>query len=1054
MDNDIILKLQDIYSRTLLIPVIGSGLSVPFGLPDWRSLIENAAVFFHLSAVRQEKIKAKLDHYEFLDAVDLVLEGGVSERKLQEFVVDCITEAKKNANLKVENNYTDLAHMPKLRYMTTNYDRFLNDFTGAESFLLSDLEKMQINEFPLKRFDNTVIPLHGEITDSESIVLSRNSYKALYEADDFEREFQHLRTHFTFLFMGFSFDDEYFQKMFRKVLRRFEAAHYILFEKSAEITYKEKIRRLSEEFGVKAIYYDASELGHTRAISRLLDQIFGLKDNSVDISGLTELPEKTGLKMSADEQKIIDKGNHAIRNEALTELFSLYQPEYESSEFRNHSTDFQVEILSGLVWYYGFQRQNEQAEQLIQQVFEDPALEKYTEKLTFLYGQILWNLRKYTDCIQLLKRYGGEKDAICKLFGSIVEAFRQFLPESAEVKGTIPVYEPVERSESERARYHAAYVKLRDAYVNPETYNLLDLDKYGDREAQQNAYYWLGIAAGQLFHEHDDAIQYLLRAYELEQQFMICEELAHNYLAKAEAEIRYCAHPKIYQVDMNSLVKAQIRFQYVMNSKDDIALKSFYESSGLGYLRTLFLLKDYYGFEDFFEKCHEFITDSEDLYLMKAEVDASYELDVSQSTLKHLNKSDRQYITYLCAYNRANLSAGTAADQQVLLYRSILELADREAEPIEDTRVILMLIDCAFFGKDILHYERLKKSCKKELFFDMEELGFEDELYGNHEIAGIKMEKAFEKYKDIGTFHILRSFYIRRKMYSEYQALYNRVLLSPPDDSFKNPQFFMEYILSEYEFWGKIWSALHFFALYGDKLEPDPVRKKETEEALKMHVADHDNYENRIAWNRFMLTKAPRKAQAGIYTSMIQLHIANLQYRRAEEVVQEMKKKSLQPVGAIDKLVRICMEKQSRRFYTHLKTDISSRNLDVLLRQLNGNWRYHSPYFGAEGKEIAISIREVLCMFKQQRVKEFQEFSCIHIMYAGVIHLQNGLWSMEDAFLRMVLQWLGRADNIKLDAPDFKHLCEYAPNVSGRRHSAEEIQLKLFCEEHPEIIRI
>ena len=75
-------------------------------------------------------------------------------------------------------------------------------------------------------------------------------------------------------------------------------------------------------------------------------------------------------------------------------------------------------------------------------------------------------------------------------------------------------------------------------------------------------------------------------------------------------------------------------------------------------------------------------------------------------------------------------------------------------------------------------------------------------------------------------------------------------------------------------------------------------------------------------------------------------------------------------------------------------------------------------------------------------------------MYAGVIQLQNSLWAGEDAFLRMVLQWLGKAENVRLAAPDFLTICAHAPKERNYKYMAEDIQLKLFCKNHPEVIRV
>lgn len=46
--ESIIDLLQDVYSRVNLIPVIGSGFSVPFGFPNWGALVREAVVCFKL----------------------------------------------------------------------------------------------------------------------------------------------------------------------------------------------------------------------------------------------------------------------------------------------------------------------------------------------------------------------------------------------------------------------------------------------------------------------------------------------------------------------------------------------------------------------------------------------------------------------------------------------------------------------------------------------------------------------------------------------------------------------------------------------------------------------------------------------------------------------------------------------------------------------------------------------------------------------------------------------------------------------------------------------
>lgn len=1058
MDADAILNLQDCYSRTLLMPVVGSGISVPFGLPDWSALVEQAAEFFRLSSGKRQQIREYLDRYEFLEAVDVVLGGGVSEWELQIFVADCMEEGKRNADFAAENNYTDLARLSRIRFMTTNYDRLINDLVGADSFLLSELEKLSVNEFALRRYDHTVIPLHGEITRPESIVLSRKSYQELYEAADFEHEFQHLRTHYTFLFLGFSFEDVYFQSMFEKVLQRFEAKHYILFEEKEKAKNRDKIEKLSRDYGVEALYFDASKDGYEKAIHCLLEQIFSLQDRSVDTSSMVKLPVDAGESMSAEERRIVGAGRDAIQREALSELFVLYRAEYEAAEFRAHSISFQLEIVHGLAWYESFLQENEAAYALIQKELLVPEMKEHRGKLAFMQGQILWNLREYKECIAALEGYGGKQDAAAALLLDIVKCFQRFVPERGVQEGTIPVYAQTPRTRKEAADYRQAYELLKRSYVNPDTYNLLHLDSYRDRKTQQIAYYWLGVAAGQLFHEHEDAIQYLLRAYELLPSAAVCEELAENYLAKAEAQIRYCKNPKTYQVDADSLVKAKIRFQYPMNMADGTALASFYKRSGFAYLRTLYLLKDYLVFEDFYGKAKAYLQETDELLLLKAEVDAAYEHKVEQTLIDRLGAKHGRYLQYVCAIHRAEFFASCNPWESDRIYRDIVSQVRTHPEDLQDARIVSILLDSTFFVKDLQSYENLKKTCPAEQLSDMMELGFEDELYGRLDEAEKKMRHAFERHGDYGTFHILRGFYIRNHRKKDYDALYVELIGNLPGEMYRRSQFYMEYIVSEMSVWKNPVAALGLYAAYYDRFREDTVCRKELEEMLKLECADYSNFKDRVAWNRYMLTKAPKYARVEFYFTILKLYVANLQYQKAEAVLEEMRREGVSLYTNFADLIPVCIRKQKKKYYNpqggRRRFSSDRETLDGYERALAGDLRFRCENFAAKGCEIVLSLPQLLCMFRRKRQGELAHFSKIYIMYAGVIQLQNSLWAGEDAFLRMVLQWLGKAENVRLAAPDFLTICAHAPKERNYKYMAEDIQLKLFCKDHPEVIRV
>ena len=358
MDN--IQILQECYSRVTLIPVVGSGLSIPMGLPSWRELIEKSADYFSVSDEKKECIRKCLDRNEYLDATDVILEAGVSDQMLREYIAKSMTEAKENSN-SVDNNYRDLALFSKIRYMTTNYDQYINDFAEARTFCLEDLENIQINQFAYSAYDHVVIPLHGEISRPESIVLSRDSYQKLYNTDSFKSEFEHMRTHFTFLFMGFSFEDKYIQKLFDKILHHYQAQHFILFDKSEADKNAEKIERIKTQYGIETVFYDASKKGHIDGIRDCLQNIFKLRDIDVNSASVEILPVNKKFDMQLFEKKIIEKGKQLINSEQATKLYDLYYAEYEKQDFASKSVAFKINIVCGLLWYYGVLRKDAEA---------------------------------------------------------------------------------------------------------------------------------------------------------------------------------------------------------------------------------------------------------------------------------------------------------------------------------------------------------------------------------------------------------------------------------------------------------------------------------------------------------------------------------------------------------------------------------------------------------------------------------------------------------------------------------------------------------------------
>lgn len=1038
-------ELQDAYLNNELIPVIGSGFSVPFHLPDWKQLILGAAAHFQVKADCIKVIQDCLKRYEYLEATDALLEEGVTEEELQIFVADMMTEARKRINAaEIENNYTDLSLMTYSRFLTTNYDEYLNDFTGSPSFFLRELDNMPVNELTRARYRQIVIPIHGVISRPDSIVLSRGSYEKVYGSAEFDRRFQHFREKFTFLFMGFSFDDVYFQRLFEQVIGRFQATHYILFDEKKRED-KEKLGRLYKEYNVKPVFYDSSN-GHVAAIHQFLDSVIHFRDRDVNLEALDRLHEGKETEKDEEIKGLLEEGKKAREEERLSEMYAIYKGLSERTDFSILKPETRVDILCGIIWYYGMLQEMDTALTYMNRIREDEELCKYAEKSVVLYVQILWNLYQWDEALKLLEEYSQKDKMLPKLLKDVIVLHKYFLTGREKEAGKIPVYEQVERSDSEKEEFRRQYLKFKNTYVNPDTCNLINLRQYETMENQEIAYFWLGIVAGQLFHEHADAIQYLNRALELRHAVVYCEELAFNYLALAEERIRYRQQSFYYELDKQTLMKAERCFRFVMRTEDPVLLRSVYRRCGQAYLRVLFLLKRDFEFEEFYQKAGEELPDHIDLRRMKAECDARFYYR-APSEDDGFEEGEQQYFEMVSQYARAGFykMQGRLQDSQ-RLYREILGKAEKYAAPGMERKYLDLMMDAAFFSKDLERYRRYwsfrQEGQQEEGIYP----AFEKELEGEVEQAQCLFTAYFERHPDISTFQILNGFYIRQNMRDKSAELFEKAM-QLPGLIYHADIFYRDYILCMMQEWKDIDKALELYIRFHDSFE-DMEILRELEEILKPHVADYGDMESRVCWNRYLLKHAPMEVKPHIYENMFFLCLTNYQLWEAEHILTEMKGEGLPVQTAWRYCIDIMRRPQRRgcygRFAAHLPSYWQKDQQSI---RCYPQFRFYC--FGMQGKEILLPVRILMQLFLAKREKELSHFKKVYLVYAGIISLQKSLYSAEDALFRSIHQWIRGAENVALCAPSL--LACSKERLSQKKHSPERIQMDAFAGEHPQV---
>src|SRR3989338_116087 len=232
-----------------LIPFVGAGVSKSIArkggeqlFPDWKELLELAAAALEAEHKRSDAdlVRAYLnvDQPKYLEAAQHARTalGSIWHEFLKKHL-------NPNFDLLDENSLAlpqAIWELGSRLIVTTNYDRVLQwscpnsqDYRGLDIEQKAELAALLRNgaEQP------TVWHLHGKIDNAAELILTTDDYGRLYPNDGeprYKAALEALKHHLaskSLLFIGFSFDDQYFDTQFRYIREIFEGAtgpHYIL----------------------------------------------------------------------------------------------------------------------------------------------------------------------------------------------------------------------------------------------------------------------------------------------------------------------------------------------------------------------------------------------------------------------------------------------------------------------------------------------------------------------------------------------------------------------------------------------------------------------------------------------------------------------------------------------------------------------------------------------------------------------------------------------------------------------------------------------------------
>ncbi|MBF4502248.1 SIR2 family protein [Savagea sp. SN6] len=272
MSQYIIEELKKKYQDKKIIPFIGAGLSIPFQLKSWNAIIQELSHTF----LKQEFwpiIKHDLDLGEYQTAIENIKRyGNIDDQPIQEKIADCYSIRITNTNASIDSNYPDLIKQNFKIYLTTNYDRLIEDhIPGINSF--NSLTEYTSNTQRLfnDNEEKYLFHIHGSVSNPDTITISSEKYEELYLEKRFDNLMKAFSSSYSFLFLGFSFNDTFIRTLIKEHKSYFKGTHYLLVN-AGELDTKQK-RNLFREYGLTIIEYDIADSSHIRELRYLLAEI-------------------------------------------------------------------------------------------------------------------------------------------------------------------------------------------------------------------------------------------------------------------------------------------------------------------------------------------------------------------------------------------------------------------------------------------------------------------------------------------------------------------------------------------------------------------------------------------------------------------------------------------------------------------------------------------------------------------------------------------------------------------------------------------------------------
>ncbi len=187
---------------------VGAGVSAWSGLPTWRGLIAELAEFLEDGGLPSKLVRRELERGDLLQAASFGFEPLTPQDRAAFLRAAC-----RHGTAQPSELHRRIATLGPRAFITTNFDKLLEQALAAERpqlsvRLVNNVDLIETSEIIQSRASDFIFKPHGDIDTSDSVVLTREHYRALRHERRYAFEaFKALIASRPVVFIGFGLRD-------------------------------------------------------------------------------------------------------------------------------------------------------------------------------------------------------------------------------------------------------------------------------------------------------------------------------------------------------------------------------------------------------------------------------------------------------------------------------------------------------------------------------------------------------------------------------------------------------------------------------------------------------------------------------------------------------------------------------------------------------------------------------------------------------------------------------------------------------------------------------